>query len=102
MERLPFAQAPFQIRRRAHDQVHRERRRHRQSNADRLIMLVARRHNNQDIDIAIRVRRAISIRTKQNDLVRSKLRSDPAREAADHLERYIRPTVASLRQLLWF
>jgi len=64
-----------------------------------LIVLVPRGHDDKDVNIAIGMRRAIGVRTKQNDFVRLKSVSDPAREAADHLKRYIRPAVAPLRRL---
>ena len=83
----------------AHDEIHRERRRHGQANTNRLIVLVPRGHDDKNVHIAIGMRRAIGVRTKQNDFVRLKLLSDPAREAADHLKRYIRPAVAALRRL---
>jgi hypothetical protein len=56
---------------------------HGAANLYRLIELVVRRHDDQDIHIAIRMRLAISVGTKQDDLLGLKPLGNLAGEVAD-------------------
>ena len=53
-------------------------------NLRRLVELIAAAHNDQDVHVAVGMRRAVGMRAKQDDLVGLKLPGDLPRESADH------------------
>ena len=59
-------------------------------------MLVSSRHDHQNVDIAVLVRRAIGMGTEQDDLVRAKLLGNLAREGTDQAERNVRTEIEFL------
>ena len=68
---------------RANQKVERERCREGHPNFHGLADRIPSGHDHQQVDIAVRVRSAVGIRTKQDDLVRVKLLGDPMCELTD-------------------
>ena len=67
-------------------------------NLECLDKLVARRHNDEDVYIAIRVWCPIGVRAEEDDLVGMELLRDPACKTLDHSQRNVRtPVVARQR-----
>ncbi len=67
-------------------------------NLECLVKLVARRHNDEDVYIAIRVWCPIGVRAEEDDLVGMELLRDPACKTLDHSQRNVRtPVVARQR-----
>ena len=91
MERISLTQPPRQVVRRADDKIKRERRIEGVVDAARLIDLVAGRHDDEDVHVAVGVRRAISIGAEEDDLVGLESLGDLAGEAADDVHRNVRP-----------
>jgi hypothetical protein len=81
---LALCQPPLQVSRLEDVQIQRELRRHLAPNLKRLIEFVPARHDDQDIHIAIGVRRAVGVGAEQDDLVRLKALRHLAGEAANH------------------
>jgi len=73
---LPFVESPLQVLGRSYNQI--ERKRSIQFDVDLRCFaeFAPRRQDNQQIDIAIRVRFSVSIRPKQDDLVRLEVLGD--------------------------
>lgn len=69
--------------RRTNNDVQREWHRDRHSDFERLIQLIAGRHDHQDIDVAVGVRRAVGMRAEEDDLLRMEPLGDLAGEASD-------------------
>ena len=65
---------------------------------NRLIKLVTRRHDDEDIDVAVLVRGAVGVRAEQDDLLRIEALGHLARELADLAHRDIRTAIPAL----WF
>ena len=72
-------QPPLHISRLENDQIHRELCGHLAADLERLIELVARRHDDQDIHVAVGVRRAVGERAEEDDPVRPEALRDGAR-----------------------
>jgi len=66
-------------------------------NLERLVELVAGRHDDEDVHVAVFMRRAVSIGAEQDDLVGPEALGHLAREAADHVHRDIRPEIPARR-----
>ena len=69
--------------RRANQKVERKRCREGEPNFYGLTDGIPSRHDHQQIDITVCVRRAVGVRTKQDDSIRMKLRADPLGELTD-------------------
>lgn len=89
VEGLPLGEPPRQALRGANNQVHGKWRVDSPPDTSGLVMLVARRHDDQNIDVAVRVRRALGMRAEKNDPVRLESLGDLPSEPADHAHRHI-------------
>jgi hypothetical protein len=78
----------------SHVNIEREGALKRAIDADGLIDGIARRHDDHQIDVALRVRRAVGIGAKEDDLVRLKPLGNLAREAADRRQRNVWRSIA--------
>ena len=95
-----FFQSPFHVGRLENDQVHGKTSRNLTANLKRLIDLISGRHDDQDVDVAVSVGRAVGIRAEQNDLFRPKALGDLAGEAADHAHGNIRTAIPAGKMIL--
>jgi hypothetical protein len=86
-KRFPFRQTGFKTRWSAYDQVEWKGWGASQSNLHRLVDLISRWHDNQQIDVAIGMGRAASIRAEKNDPLRTELLGYCSRKLADHAKR---------------
>ena len=93
MKRIPLRQPPFHLPRCADKQIQRKRRRDLPAYPHGLAVLVPRRHDDQDVHIAVGVRRAVGVGAEQNDLVGVEALDDLAREAADQAHGDVGPTI---------
>jgi uncharacterized protein (DUF433 family) len=71
--------------------------RHLPPNLDRLIVLIASRHDHQDVNVAVGVRRAVRMRSEQNDLVGMEFLRDLTSESPDDGKRNVRATIVARR-----
>ena len=94
-KRIALREAPAGGLGRADDDVQRKRRVDVEADAAGLIELISSRHDDQNVDVAVVMRRAVSMRSEQNDLVGLKTLCDLAREVLDHGNRNIRATVVA-------
>jgi hypothetical protein len=67
---VPFLQTLLDLVGRSDVKVERERPLEREVNPDSLIDRISRRHDDQQIDVALLVRRAVSVGAEQDDLLR--------------------------------
>jgi hypothetical protein len=100
VEQVALREAPFHRRWGTDEEIHRELSGYQASNLHRLIQLIPRRHNDQDVDVAVRVGRAISVRAKQDDLLRLKPLGNLASKTTDHAHGDIRPSIPAGRPTL--
>src|SRR5207248_1093545 len=91
---IVLPQSTLDLFRGAHDQVQRESPLERPKDTNGLRVTVAGRHNHQQIDVALVVRRPVGIRAEEDDLLRLEALGDLAREAPDGRERNVRRLVA--------
>src|SRR5207249_1061072 len=77
-------------------QVQRKGRLDRSVNLEGLVKLVAGRHHDENVHVAIGVRSAVCIGSKKNNLVRLKFVSHPSGEAADEGHGDVRATIPRL------
>jgi hypothetical protein len=83
MEGFTLVQPPLQIFRAANQEVHRKRHLNFPPNLRRLVMLIPRRHDHQDIHIAVGVRCAVCMRAEQDDHFRLEPLGDLASKPAN-------------------
>jgi hypothetical protein len=80
---ITFLQPLLDLVRSSHMDIDRERTLKRQVDAYGLINGIARRHDNEEIHVTLRVRLAVGIRTEEDDLIGMETLTDPAGEATD-------------------
>lgn len=93
-EPIPFLQAALDLVRGPHDQVEREGPLQRQTDANGLTDYVAGRHDDEQIHVALGVRRAIGIRAEKDDLLRLKPLGDLERKTTYGRQGNVRRGVA--------
>lgn len=93
MKQVAFRETPFHTGWSADEEIHRKPRRHCAANFEPLIDLVPCGHDDQDIDVAVGVRRAVSVRAEQDDFVGLEALGNLAREAADHAHGNVGPAI---------
>jgi hypothetical protein len=96
-ERITLCQTPGQIAWRAYQQMHRKRWQRGKVNLRGLIQLVASRHHDENVHVAVGVRLAIGVRAEQDDFVRLKLFSDLSRESSNDAQGHMCPAIPSHR-----
>jgi hypothetical protein len=85
-----FFQALFHLVRGADVDIERERTFESQFDADGLVNGIPRRHDDQQIDVALLVRLAVGVRAEEDDLDRVKPFGNLTSETADRRERDVR------------
>ena len=96
MKRLALFQSPGEIVWGSHEQIHCEGPRNLEANPHRLIVLIPAWHHDEDIDIAVGVRRAVGVGAEQNDFVRLVSLGDFAGELANRAHGHVGATVIAL------
>ena len=96
MKRLALFQSPGEILWGSNEQIHCEGPRNFEANSHRLIVLIPARHHDEDIDIAVGVRRAVGVGAEQNDFVRLVSLGDFAGELANRAHGHVGATVIAL------
>src|SRR6516162_5066927 len=89
-EPVPIFQKALNLPRRPHDQVERERMVDRLADPDGLVDRVAARHDDEKIDVALRMWRSIGVRAEQHDLMWMEALGDPPRKTPDRRDRDVR------------
>ena len=97
MEKFPLFQSPLDLTWLPDEKIHWERRPQRQADLERLVELVACRHDDEDIDVAVGMRGSVGIRSEQDNLVRLELLRDLPGEPADDAQGNIRPGIPTGR-----
>jgi hypothetical protein len=97
MEEFPFLQSPLDLTGLTDEKVHGERRPNRQADLERLIELVAGRHDDEDVDVAIGVWDPVGIRPEEDNFVRPKALRDLPGEPADDTQGNIRAGIPTSR-----
>lgn len=95
VERFTFLKPPFQVLRRADEEVHREGSGKFPADLHGLIVLISRRHDDEQIHVAVLVRLAVGVRAEQDDLVRMEAFRDLTRVATDDRHRDVGRAVAT-------
>src|SRR5262245_9553277 len=96
---VSLSQSPGEILRCSHKQFQGKAVVHGQANPYGLVDFVPRRHDDQDIHVAIGVRFTVGIGSEKDDFVGLKSFSDTARELADHSHGNIRPAIPACWRL---
>jgi hypothetical protein len=99
MEEFPLCESPLDFTWLSHEEIHREGRRRRHPDFERLVVLVAARHDDEDVHVAVRVRHPVGIGAEQDDLVRVETLSDLARKPADHTHGNIGAAIPAVRRI---
>ena len=90
----------MQVLRGSHNQAQRKRGGDRPANANGLRVLMPGRHDDQNVHVAVRVRRPVRMRAEEDDLLRMEALGDLAREPANDAHRDIRsPKPAGRRRV---
>lgn len=84
MEGIPFGNSPLQLVGRTNKDIEREGGQECRMDLMRLVELVFGRHDDEDIHIAVSVRRSVRVRSKQDDFLRMKSLSNLAGEPLDN------------------
>ncbi len=64
-------------------------------NLERLVELVARRHHDEDVHVAVNMGLAVGVGSEQDDRVRPEAFRHLAREATDHRHGDVRPAIVA-------
>lgn len=100
-KQVTFLQAPGYVLGCANDEVEGKLRVNDPVDPYRLIDLIPRRHNDENVHVAVVVRRTISVRPEQDDLFRLETLGHLPRVAPDDPQRNVRPAVPARQWRSW-
>jgi hypothetical protein len=99
-EGVPFCQTPTHVMRCTNNNIQGKWRIDCQADLHCLIELIATRHDDENINIAVSMRLAVGVRSEQKNLVGAKLLHDVARKATNYRLRDVGAAIPP--RILWF